>query len=142
MALAHKLALQLRAAEDRIAQLEAEVALFRERAIRAEGWLQTIHSEIEQKLTAPRQPPIPNTCWPYQPYRTPMRNKVSLPLPRTPKSVAFSCCSATALISFRSDPRSVGFDELGGLPNPASAQFRRPPVVERCQEKRGKTECQ
>jgi chromosome segregation ATPase len=48
MALAHKLAMQLRAAEDRMTQLEAEVALFRDRATRAEGWLQTIHSEIEQ----------------------------------------------------------------------------------------------
>jgi hypothetical protein len=54
MALAHKLAMQIRAAEDRITQLEAEAALFRERATRAEGWLQTIHSEIEQKLIAPR----------------------------------------------------------------------------------------
>jgi hypothetical protein len=54
MALAHKLAMQLRAAEDQITQLEAEVALFRDRATRAEGWLQTIHSEIEQKLIAPR----------------------------------------------------------------------------------------
>jgi hypothetical protein len=54
MALAHKLAMQLRAAEDRITQLEAEVALFRYRATRAEGWLQTIHGEIEQKLIAPR----------------------------------------------------------------------------------------
>jgi hypothetical protein len=54
MALAHKLAMQVRAAEDRITQLEAEVALFRDRATRAEGWLQTIHSEIEQKLIAPR----------------------------------------------------------------------------------------
>ena len=54
MALAHKLAMQLRAAEDRISQLEAEVALFRDRATRAEGWLQTIHSEIEQKLIAAR----------------------------------------------------------------------------------------
>ena len=53
MALAHKLAMQLRAAEDRISQLEAEVALFRDRATRAEGWLQTIHSEIEEKLIAP-----------------------------------------------------------------------------------------
>jgi hypothetical protein len=35
-------------------QLEAEAALFRDRATRAEGWLQTIHSEIEQKLIAPR----------------------------------------------------------------------------------------
>jgi hypothetical protein len=33
---------------------EPEVALFRDRATRAEGWLQTIHSEIEQKLIAPR----------------------------------------------------------------------------------------
>jgi hypothetical protein len=54
MALAHKLAMQLRAAEDKITQLEAEVALFGDRAIRAEGWLQTIHSEIEQKLIAAR----------------------------------------------------------------------------------------
>jgi hypothetical protein len=54
MALAHKLAMQLRAAEDRLSQLEAEVALFRDRATRAEGWLQTIHSEIEEKLIAPR----------------------------------------------------------------------------------------
>jgi hypothetical protein len=57
MALAHKLAMQLRAAEDQITQLEAEVALFRDRATRAEGWLQTIHSEIEQKLIAPRSAP-------------------------------------------------------------------------------------
>ena len=54
MALAHKLAMQLRAAEDRVTQLEAEVAVFQYRATRAEGWLQTIHSEIEQKLIAPR----------------------------------------------------------------------------------------
>ena len=54
MALAHKLAMQLRAAEDRITELEAEVTLVRDRATRAEGWLQTIHSEIEQKLIAPR----------------------------------------------------------------------------------------
>jgi hypothetical protein len=54
MALAHKLAMQLRAAEDRISRLEAEVVLFRDRAARAEGWLQTIHKEIEEKLLAPR----------------------------------------------------------------------------------------
>src|SRR5262249_25999425 len=54
MALAHKLAMQLRAAEDRITQLQAEVALFRDRATRAGGWLQTINSEIEQKLIVPR----------------------------------------------------------------------------------------
>jgi hypothetical protein len=57
MALAHKLAMQLRAAEDQITQLEAEVALFQDRATRAEGWLQTIHNEIAQKLIAPRSAP-------------------------------------------------------------------------------------
>jgi hypothetical protein len=54
MALAHKLAMQLRAAEDRINRLEREVALFRDRTARAEGWLQTIYKEIEEKLIAPR----------------------------------------------------------------------------------------
>jgi hypothetical protein len=54
MKLAHKLSLELRAAEDRINQLEAEVQLFRDRAGRAEGWLQTIYKEIEEKLIAPR----------------------------------------------------------------------------------------
>jgi predicted nucleic acid-binding Zn-ribbon protein len=54
MTLAHKLAMELRAAEDRINQLEAEVQLFRDRVARAEGWLQTIYKEIEEKLIAPR----------------------------------------------------------------------------------------
>ena len=54
MGLAHKLSMELRAAEDRINQLESEVQLFRERAARAEGWLQTIHKEIEEKLITPR----------------------------------------------------------------------------------------
>jgi hypothetical protein len=54
MKLAHKLAMQLRAAEERINQLEAEVELFRDRAARAERWLQTIQKEIEEKLIAPR----------------------------------------------------------------------------------------
>jgi len=54
MRLALKLSMELRAAEDRISKLESEVQLFRERAARAEGWLQTIHKEIEEKLIAPR----------------------------------------------------------------------------------------
>jgi hypothetical protein len=54
MSLAHKLSMELRAAEDRIHQLENEAQLFRDRAARAEGWLQTIHREIEEKLIAPR----------------------------------------------------------------------------------------
>jgi hypothetical protein len=54
LALAHKLSMQLRTAEDRISQLETEVELFRDRAARAERWLQTIQNEIEEKLIAPR----------------------------------------------------------------------------------------
>jgi hypothetical protein len=40
--LAHKLSMELRAAGDRINQLEAQVQLFQDRAARAEYWLQTI----------------------------------------------------------------------------------------------------
>ena len=54
MTLAHKLSMELRGAEDRINQLEAELQLFRERAARAERWLQIIQNEIEEKLIAPR----------------------------------------------------------------------------------------
>src|SRR5438270_893219 len=54
MKLAHKLSMQLRAAEDRVNQLEAEVELLRDRAVRAERWLETIQKEIEEKLIAPR----------------------------------------------------------------------------------------
>ena len=54
MNLAHKLSMQLRAAEDRVNQLEAEVELLRDRAVRAERWLETIQKEIEEKLIAPR----------------------------------------------------------------------------------------
>jgi hypothetical protein len=54
MKLAHKLSMQLRAAEDRVNQLEAELELLRDRAVRAERWLQTIQKEIEEKLIAPR----------------------------------------------------------------------------------------
>ena len=57
MKLAHKLSMQLRAAEERINQLEVEIAFFRDRAARAEGWLQTIQEEIEEKLIAPRLAP-------------------------------------------------------------------------------------
>jgi chromosome segregation ATPase len=65
LALAHKLSMQLRTAEDRISQLESEVEHFRDRAARAERWLQTIQNEIEEKLIAPRsanaaeQTPLP-----------------------------------------------------------------------------------
>jgi pyruvate/2-oxoglutarate dehydrogenase complex dihydrolipoamide dehydrogenase (E3) component len=48
MDLAHKLTFQLRAAEERVQELEVEAAHFRERATRAEDWLQHIHREVEQ----------------------------------------------------------------------------------------------
>jgi hypothetical protein len=48
MDLAHKLSFQLRAAEERARDLEAEAAHFRDRAARAEAWLMRIHKEIEQ----------------------------------------------------------------------------------------------
>src|SRR5262245_54000157 len=54
MNLAHKLSIQLRAAEDRINQLQAEVEHFQKRAAHAENWLRVIEKEIEKKLIAPR----------------------------------------------------------------------------------------
>src|ERR1700757_1881914 len=47
MDLAHKLSFQLRAAEERARELEAEAAHFRDRAARAEAWLLRIHNEVE-----------------------------------------------------------------------------------------------
>jgi len=47
---AQKLSRQLRAAEDRIAALEAELQLYRDRADRAEEWLSKISTEIEHRL--------------------------------------------------------------------------------------------
>jgi hypothetical protein len=45
-----KLSSQLRAAEDRIADLEAEVEFYREKSERAEQWMQKISGEIEDQL--------------------------------------------------------------------------------------------
>jgi hypothetical protein len=50
MDLAHQLSLQLRAAEDRIAQLEGDIRHYQDRAIRAERWMDRIHSEIEDRF--------------------------------------------------------------------------------------------
>ena len=47
---AQKLSQQLRAAEDRIAELEAEVAAYRDRVERAEQWLHKVYTEIEDRL--------------------------------------------------------------------------------------------
>jgi hypothetical protein len=51
---ASKIVRELRAAEDRIKELEAVVSHYHERAKRAEDWLQRIEREIEDKLIAPR----------------------------------------------------------------------------------------
>jgi hypothetical protein len=50
MELAHKLASQLRAAEEKARELELEVAHFRDRAARAEEWLVRIHNEVKNKF--------------------------------------------------------------------------------------------
>jgi chromosome segregation ATPase len=47
---AERLSRQLRAAQDRIADLEAEVQFSREKLECAEGWLSRISSEIEDRL--------------------------------------------------------------------------------------------
>ena len=47
---AQKLSTQLRAAEDRIADLEAEVHHYRAKSERAEEWLRKISAEIEDRL--------------------------------------------------------------------------------------------
>jgi chromosome segregation ATPase len=54
MGLAHKLSMELRAAEDRAQQMEREVEHWQERAARAEQWLRTIQKEIEEKLLTRR----------------------------------------------------------------------------------------
>src|SRR5216684_4503105 len=48
MDLAHKLSFQLRDAEERARELEAEATHFRERAAHAEDWLVRIHNEVER----------------------------------------------------------------------------------------------
>ena len=47
---AERLSHQLRAAEDRIVQLEANVEAFRQRAKRAEQWLHKVYTEIEDRF--------------------------------------------------------------------------------------------
>jgi hypothetical protein len=52
---AQRLSQQLQATQNRIAELEAKVRLFREKAKRAEGWLSKISTEIEDRLNAPEE---------------------------------------------------------------------------------------
>jgi hypothetical protein len=53
---AQRLSHQLRAAEDRIAALEAEVHAQRQQAARAEQWLHTVYTQIEQRLMKTNTP--------------------------------------------------------------------------------------
>src|SRR5689334_19746467 len=48
--MAQKLSHELRAAEHRIAELEAEVEAYRDRAGRAEQWLHKVYTEIEDRF--------------------------------------------------------------------------------------------
>jgi hypothetical protein len=47
---AQQLGHQLRAAEERISELEAEVAAYQEQAERAEEWLHRVYTEIENRF--------------------------------------------------------------------------------------------
>ena len=55
LALAHKLSLELRAAEDRVTALEAEIKHYRIRADRAEKWIHRVALEIQQTFFAPNK---------------------------------------------------------------------------------------
>lgn len=65
----HQLSAQLRAAEDRIRELEAAVRYHQDRADRAEKWLYRISLEIEQQFFGrdearhPQQPPPPQALF-------------------------------------------------------------------------------
>ena len=48
--MAQKLSHQLRAAEDRVAELEAEVQLYRDKVDRAGQWLHKVYTEIEDRF--------------------------------------------------------------------------------------------
>jgi hypothetical protein len=50
MDIAQKFSDQLRVAEDRVAELEAEVTVYQQRAERAEQWLHRVYTEIEDRF--------------------------------------------------------------------------------------------
>ena len=52
---AQRLSNKLRAAEDRVAELEAEVQLYQNNAEHAEWWLQKIRIAIDEELVQPHQ---------------------------------------------------------------------------------------
>jgi predicted nucleic acid-binding Zn-ribbon protein len=55
---AQRLAQQLQAARDRIAQLESDLADYRDRAERSEAWLDKIRNEIEDQFPAAGRKPM------------------------------------------------------------------------------------
>jgi hypothetical protein len=57
VALAHQASMQLRVAEDKILRLEYELSSYKERAERAEAWLQRISQEIEQSFASRQTDP-------------------------------------------------------------------------------------
>jgi hypothetical protein len=54
---AQRLSHQLRAAEDRIAELEHEVEAYRQQADRAEQWLHKVYTEIEERFLRQAEQP-------------------------------------------------------------------------------------
>ena len=54
LVMADKLAHQVRAAEDHIAELEEELLAHRDRADRAEQWLHKVYTEIEERFLRQR----------------------------------------------------------------------------------------
>ena len=69
VALAHQVSMQLRVAEDKILRLEYELSSYKERAERAEGWLQRISQEIEQAFSSRQADPYATRRDPYAPRR-------------------------------------------------------------------------
>jgi hypothetical protein len=56
MGIAHKLSLELRAAEDHIKKLETDLRHYKDRSDRAEGWLRQISLQIEKRFFASTEP--------------------------------------------------------------------------------------
>ena len=56
MDLAHRLSSELRAAEERAREFEAQANQFRDRAARAEEWLLRIYHEVEKKFFQDKDP--------------------------------------------------------------------------------------
>jgi hypothetical protein len=81
MALAHKLAMQLRAAEDRITQLEAEA--FETGLPEPKGGFKRFTAKSSKSSSPRDQPLVPDKRWSH---RIQTQNQVSLPLPKTAAS--------------------------------------------------------